>query len=201
MLGKEKVMVIDDDVLLLKMAAELLDEDYTVSLARSGTLALAILQKGFLPDIILLDISMPVMDGYQTLKRVKALEGLEQIPVIFLTGMIDSDEEIKGLEAGAVDYIRKPFVKEVLLTRIHVHLANARLLREKNTLDEDKLGMLDETLTEAELKVARLLAQAYTNEEIGRTLNYSVAYVKKIVSRILKKLDIKSRSEIKRFLK
>lgn len=183
------------------MAAELLDEKYAVSLVTSGDAALKVLQKGMEPDIILLDIDMQHMDGYETIKQIKRIEEMKQIPVVFLTGLTEAANEIRGLELGAVDYIRKPFVKEVLMSRVAVHLENGRRLRERNTLDEEKLKDLQEALMETELKVARLMAMAYTNEEIAQELNYSVAYVKKVVSRVLRKLGINNRREIKLFLK
>ncbi|MEL7566117.1 MAG: DNA-binding response regulator [Dehalobacterium sp.] len=201
MCEKGKVLVIDDDMMLLKMAAELLDGRYDVSLAQSGEMALRLLHKGILPDVILLDIDMPCMNGYEVIAEIKKIKEAELIPIVFLTGLTETENEIRGLRSGAVDYIKKPFVQEILLARLEVHLSSVRRIREKNNLDEEKLRLLIEPLTEAELKVARLLAQSFTNDEISRELNYSLSYVKKLVSRILSKLNIRIRNEIKQYLR
>ncbi|TGE37416.1 response regulator transcription factor [Desulfosporosinus fructosivorans] len=201
MCEKSKVLVIDDDMMLLKMAAELLDGRYDVSLAQSGEMALRLLHKGILPDVILLDIDMPCMNGYEVIAEIKKIKEAEPIPIIFLTGLSEAENEIRGLRSGAVDYIKKPFVQEILLARLEVHLDGGRRMREKNSLDEEKLRLLIEPLTETELKVAKLLAQSFTNDEISRELNYSLSYVKKLVSRILSKLNIRIRNEIKQYLK
>lgn len=201
MCEKSKVLVIDDDMMLLKMAAELLDGRYDVSLAQSGEMALRLFHKGILPDIILLDIDMPCMNGYEVIAEIKKIKEAEPIPIIFLTGLTEAENEIRGLRSGAVDYIKKPFMQEILLARLEVHLEGGRRIREKNSLDEEKLRLLIEPLTEAELKVAKLLAQSFTNDEISRELNYSLSYVKKLVSRILSKLNIRIRNEIKQYLK
>lgn len=201
MCEKSKVLVIDDDMMLLKMAAELLDGRYDVSLAQSGEMALRLLHKGILPDVILLDIDMPCMNGYEVIAEIKKIKEAEPIPIIFLTGFTEAENEIRGLRSGAVDYIKKPFVREIMLARLEVHLDGGRRIRAKNSLDEEKLRLLIEPLTEAELKVAKLLAQSFTNDEISRELNYSLSYVKKLVSRILLKLNIRIRNEIKQYLK
>jgi putative two-component system response regulator len=201
MCEKSKVLVIDDDMMLLKMAAELLEGRYDVSLARSGEMALRLLHKGILPDVILLDIDMPCMNGYEVIAEIKKIKEAEPIPIIFLTGLTEAENEIRGFRSGAVDYIKKPFVQEILLARLAVHLDGGRRIREKNSLDEEKLRLLIEPLTEVELKVAKLLAQSFTNNEISRELNYSLSYVKKLVSRILSKLNIRIRNEIKQYLK
>src|SRR5690606_16198731 len=111
-----RVLVVDDDVMLLKMAEQLLKSEYTVMLARSGWEAVSCVANGLRPDIILLDIDMPKMDGYATLRKLQELD--PDIPVIFLTGLTATEYELKGLTAGAVDYITKPFVKEILLARL-----------------------------------------------------------------------------------
>ncbi|HVI43101.1 MAG TPA: response regulator [Anaerovoracaceae bacterium] len=158
MCEKSKVLVIDDDMMLLKMAAELLDGRYDVSLAQSGEMALRLLHKGILPDVILLDIDMPCMNGYEVIAEIKKIKEVEPIPIIFLTGLAEAENEIRGLRSGAVDYIKKPFVQEILLARLEVHLDGGRRIREKNSLDGEKLRLLIEPLTETELKVAKLLA-------------------------------------------
>ena len=119
-MGKNSILIVDDDLILLKTAEEILSSIYTVSVAKSGKQAITLLKKGVVPDLILLDIAMPEMDGYTTLEKMKSIPNCQDIPVIFLTGFAESDYEVKGLKAGAVDYIVKPFVKEVLLARVEM---------------------------------------------------------------------------------
>ena len=111
-----------------------------------------------------------------------------------------------GLRLSAVDYIRNPVVKEVLLARLALHMDNAdkrlqlKLLKEQQTgaggVQPDKLLHMKEFLTKTEFSVALLVARGYTNDEIGKLLNYSAAYVKKVVSRVFDRLDIDKRGEV-----
>ena len=101
------ILIIDDDLMLLKTAEEILSDQYNVSVAKSGIQALNLLNKNIIPDLILLDIDMPQMDGYETLEEIKKIPRCELIPIIFLTGFSEMDYEVRGLKAGAVDYIVK----------------------------------------------------------------------------------------------
>lgn len=124
---RDVVLVVDDTPETLAMLNDTLDQaGLTVLVALEGAQALAIAQT-LHPDLILLDALMPNMDGFETCRRLKAQPGLAQIPVIFMTGLSDSDSVVKGLESGGVDYITKPIRSNELLARIRVHLANARL--------------------------------------------------------------------------
>lgn len=113
------ILIIDDDLMLLKTAEEILSDQYNVSVAKSGIQALNLLNKNIIPDLILLDIDMPQMDGYETLEEIKKIPRCELIPIIFLTGFSEMDYEVRGLKAGAVDYIVKPFAKEILLAGLN----------------------------------------------------------------------------------
>ena len=106
---KKSILIIDDDIILLKTAEEILSDLYSVSVAKGGKQGIALLKKEIIPNLILLDIAMPEMDGYMTLEKIKGIPGCEEVPVIFLTGFSESDYEVKGLKAGATDYIVKPF--------------------------------------------------------------------------------------------
>jgi len=121
------ILVIDDNQENLKLIAQnLRDASYLVSLAESGDQALQQLQV-LIPDLILLDIMMPVIDGLELCRRIKSIENLKDIPVIFLTAKSRSVDIIEGFKAGGVDYITKPYVREELLVRIsnHLKLSNA----------------------------------------------------------------------------
>ena len=194
MIYKDHILVVDDDLTLLEQAEQILSENYIVSLANSGEQAIKYLKSGQEANLILLDILMPNMDGFQTLKVIQKLEGWMP-PVIFLTSVCGIDSEIKGLDIGAADYITKPFSPQVLLARLKARL-NTR-----DRLDYDKLRALPFPLTESEYKVAKLLARSYSNEEIAEDMHYALDTVKKLVSRVLEKLDIKNRKEIKLYLR
>jgi DNA-binding NarL/FixJ family response regulator len=192
--GKYTALIIDDDTALLKMANELLSETYTVSLAKSGKEALSLLEKGFVPDIILLDIAMPLMNGYETLKRLRSIPGARDVPVVFLTGLSEAEAELRGLQSGAVDYIIKPFVKEILLTRLATHLENGRELRLLHRLRPTKKAL--EPLTPWEQKIAFLAKQWLTVPEIAARLSLTENTVKSAMKVIYRKLDIHSRREL-----
>ncbi len=111
------ILIVDDVTTNLKLAAEVLQEHYKLSMAKSGQQAIQFLQKAK-PDLILLDVRMPEMDGYQTLELIKANPNTANIPVVFLTVDDQRESEIKGLKMGAMDFILKPFEPEVMLSRI-----------------------------------------------------------------------------------
>jgi putative two-component system response regulator len=116
-----KILVVDDNLSSLKQIGAQLGENYDVSLAKSGALALRICMSEK-PDLILLDIEMPDMDGFETLKRLQLSRYLGSIPVLFLTGNHDTETEVRGLQSGARDFITKPVEKSILLHRIELHL-------------------------------------------------------------------------------
>ncbi len=202
-MNKNSILIVDDDLILLKTAEEILSKMYTVSVAKSGKQALTLLEKGVVPDLILLDIAMPEMDGYVTLEKMKMIPGCKDIPVIFLTGFAESDYEVKGLKAGAVDYIVKPFVKEVLLARVEMHLARSTKEIGKHFADAAIAKNREEIrkkLTPMEWKVALAVAQGMENREIAEQMNYSYGYVKNIIARIFSKLEIERRRELRKLL-
>lgn len=119
-----KVLIVDDTPANLALLEEILDEqDYEIMTAISGENALRLL-KDEEPDIILLDIMMPGMDGYQTCQEIKAIERLKSIPIIFLSAKGETIDKIRGFDLGAVDYLTKPFQIEELLVRVKNHLKN-----------------------------------------------------------------------------
>jgi len=121
------ILVVDDSPDTLSFLNEALERaGFTVLIALEGKQALTIAEK-ITPDMILLDAIMPNMDGFETCQQLKANKALEKIPVIFMTGLSDTDSVVKGLEAGGVDYLHKPIKPNELVARIRVHLNNARL--------------------------------------------------------------------------
>ena len=121
--------------------------------------------------------------------------GGQKIPIIFLTSLSDTETELQCISGGAEDYMTKPFDPRLLLARI------ARRLEVSFQLDDAKLAALPEKLTDTEWKVAKLLARSYSNEDICQELHYALDTVKKLVSHVLEKLEIKSRKEIKKYFK
>jgi putative two-component system response regulator len=113
--------MVDDDMTILSVGDELLSKHYNVVTFSSGILLLKMLEK-FIPDLILLDVEMPNMSGYETIKHLKEKQEINHIPVIFLTAKNDIESELEGLSLGAIDYIFKPFTPPLLLKRIEVHL-------------------------------------------------------------------------------
>lgn len=113
------ILVVDDDLINLKRAQGILGDSYRIASARSGMQALAYLEKNT-PRLILLDINMPGMDGFETLGKIRAMEDehKRRIPVIFLTADTDAETETKCFEAGAADFVGKPFVAKVLISRV-----------------------------------------------------------------------------------
>jgi DNA-binding NarL/FixJ family response regulator len=121
------VLIVDDSPDTLRMLTDALEEaGMTALVALEGDQALAIVAK-ITPDIILMDAVMPSIDGFETCRRLKHNKALAHVPVIFMTGLSETQDIVKGLEAGGVDYVTKPIVPDELLARIRVHLANARL--------------------------------------------------------------------------
>ncbi len=116
------ILVVDDILKNLQVIGNILeDEGYEISVATSGEEAIEMLQED-IPDLILLDVMMPGMNGFEVCRRLKDMEKIKDVPVIFLTAKTETEDIIKGFELGGVDYISKPFKKEELLVRIKTHL-------------------------------------------------------------------------------
>jgi CheY-like chemotaxis protein len=129
---KQSLMIVDDNPLNIQLLVEVFSNDYDVIFASSGLEALTIAAQT-LPDLILLDIQMPGMSGYEVCKALKSDPLLQDIPVIFVTAMSQQDDEINGLELGAVDYITKPFNMAIVQLRVRTHI-ELRLQRKINAL-------------------------------------------------------------------
>jgi DNA-binding response OmpR family regulator/DNA-binding CsgD family transcriptional regulator len=124
---RDIALVVDDSPETLRLLTDALDgTGMTVMVAMDGAAAMRIVDQ-ITPDIILLDAVMPGMDGFETCRRLKRDAGLSNVPVIFMTGLAETEHIVRGLEAGGVDYVTKPIIIEEMLARIRVHLANARL--------------------------------------------------------------------------
>ena len=198
---RNKVMIIDDDNIMLVMMKSLLEALYDVAAFSSGSEALEDLEKtDSLPNLILLDIRMRGMDGYEVLSRLKASEKLKMIPVVFLTGMTDEVSECRGLEMDVVDYLKKPVAGKVLFARVQHYIELYSNVENKGKLDENLLKEIPEPLTERELETAKLMAEFRSDREICDILHISMPYTKKLVSSVKEKLGLEKRGDIRRFL-
>jgi phosphoserine phosphatase RsbU/P len=146
------VLVVDDAPENIRVVNEILHDSYKVRIATNGAKALEMAAAKPAPDLILLDIVMPGMDGYEVCSHLKAQSGTQDIPVIFLTGQTESTDETRGFEVGAVDYIHKPFSPAVVVARVQTHLA----------------------LREAREQLARQLAALRDELESARQIQFSI---------------------------
>jgi len=171
------IFLVDDNATNLTMAEEALANQYRVIALSSAAQMFAALEK-FRPSMILLDVEMPEMSGFETMKRLKGNEKYAGIPVIFLTGRTDVVSEAHGIELGAVDFIMKPFSKPVLLNRIKNHLNIDELIRERT----EKLVRLQNGIvgTMADLVENR---DQNTGGHIDRTTTYMKTLIEAMLAR------------------
>lgn len=139
-MSKPRVMIVDDEPFYSKVLDNLLREDYDVVAVDSGEAALAALAETPLPELILLDVMMPGIDGYETCARLKADNRSADIPVIFLTVKSDVDDELKGFELGAVDYITKPMSPPIVKARVRTHVGLARIRQQLQAMLETRVS-------------------------------------------------------------
>jgi len=135
---KKRILIVDDEKLNRNILADILKHEYKVILAKDGEQALKRAFSDTPPDLILLDIVMPDLDGYEVCKRLKNQEETKDIPVIFVTSISEVMEESKGFELGAVDYIRKPFHSPIIKARVRAHIClkiKSDLLEQLASLD------------------------------------------------------------------
>lgn len=142
----KKILVVDDERLNINVLVELLKDKYKMMAAKNGEQALKAVHSSNRPDLILLDIMMPDMDGYEVCRRLKADDNTKEIPIIFISAMSEVSDETKGFELGAVDYITKPISPAVVLARVNTHL----VLQEAKELIKQQIKRM-----EYELAVAR----------------------------------------------
>ncbi|MBD3307427.1 response regulator [candidate division KSB3 bacterium] len=142
MMHKTTILIVDDNPTNLNVLLDYLhDQTYKVLIAPSGEHALQQTQR-VIPDLILLDVMMPGIDGFETCRRLKAQDATKEIPVIFMTALTETVDKVNGFEAGGVDYITKPFQAEEVLVRVQTHLSLRNLqrhLKEQNALLQEEI--------------------------------------------------------------
>jgi putative two-component system response regulator len=177
----ETVLIVDDSPENLSVLGQILLPYFNVRVANNGNRAINIAGSDPAPDIILLDIMMPEMDGYEVLRSLKSQKGTENIPVIFVTALNEVEDERRGIEMGAVDYLTKPVSPPIALARIrsHLDLSNARkkLMDQNDWLESEvqRRMMQNQKMRDVTLRALASLAEVRDKEtgaHILRTQNY-----------------------------
>jgi putative two-component system response regulator len=123
---KKNILLVDDDEFHILAAEDILKNEYEVFSVRSGKDALDHLLHGPVPNLLLLDILMPDMDGWETFKRIKAISFLKNVPIVFFTSITETTEEKRAFAMGVADYIKKPYTPEELLDRVKIIIENSK---------------------------------------------------------------------------
>ncbi len=202
----KRLLVVDDEPNLLRaVAACLKAADYEVSTARSAREALVQLAKA-VPDLVVSDIRMPGMDGYQLARQLRGSPRTALVPIVFLTAKDEKSDRIEGFRAGIDAYLTKPFEPDELIAVVNgilhrverTHTEIARLVG--STVAEEEPAFHDEDLTEAEDRVALAVSRGLSNKEIALELEISVRTVENHISHILDKKGFSNRVEIARYV-
>ncbi len=147
--SRKKILIVDDVPKNIELAANILQtKNYNITFAKSGPIALEKV-KSIDFDLILLDVMMPEMDGFEVCKILKEDDATKDIPVIFLTARSETENVVKGFELGAVDYVTKPFQTEELLARVKTHVDIREKLEEKKAIEKQLIGHAAESSDES----------------------------------------------------
>ncbi len=181
------ILIVDDNPENLTVLGELLRDTYLVRAASSGARALALAERAPSPDLILLDVMMPGMNGYDVLARLKAQPSTRDIPVIFTTAMDATEDEQRGLALGAVDYMTKPMRPAIVLARVQTHLAlkhsHQRLQRDKASLEAEVERRMHENQVVQDVTIRALARLAETRDsDTGQHILRTQEYVRLLAS-------------------
>jgi len=188
-LHRPTILVIDDTADNLTLMSELLTDRYSVKLANSGEKALRFLEGALKPDLIFLDIMMPGVSGYDVIEVLKSRPATKDIPVIFLTAMTSVEDEKRGLEMGAADYVTKPVSPPIVLARIKTQLENSaakNFLRDQNAFLEDEVTKRTHELnTIQDVTILAMASLAETRDsDTGYHLRRTQSYVKALAEKL-----------------
>lgn len=186
---KATILVVDDTPDNLTLMSGLLKDNYRVKIANNGARALKIAESDTPPDLILLDIMMPEMDGYEVCRRLKADSKTRDIPVIFLTAKTEVVDETHGFELGASDYITKPISPPIVLARVETHLAIKHVqdfLKDKNVfLEEEVNKRTAEIMAIQDVTINAMASLAETRDnETGNHIRRTQRYVKALAEKV-----------------
>ena len=187
-----RILLVDDEKIIIATLINLLGDRYRLSVAKNGQQALSLLHPGNLPDLILLDILMPDMDGYETCRRLKANPLSREIPVIFITCMSDEEDEARGFEVGAVDFIAKPIVPSILLARIGTQIMLEQQKQRLLALNEMKnhfLGMAAHDLRNPINVIHGLSDMLLTNEVSTEETHDYLEIIRRVSSQMFTLID------------
>ena len=181
-----RILIVDDEPTNLKILGEILKDAYTLSFAKSGEEALQRL-KELKPELVLLDIMMPEMDGYQVLDNMQQHPDIKATPVIFVTAMNEDEDEIKGLGHGAVDYISKPLTPAIVRVRVQTQIKLARIqkqLEEQNKILDQRVDARTKALhdTQREIVLRLVKAAEFRDPETGNHI-HRMSEMVEIISR------------------
>lgn len=186
--GKPTIMVVDDTPDNLALMSVLLRDHYNVRVANSGERALKLAESNP-PDLILLDVMMPGMNGYEVCQRLKAAVATRDIPVIFLTAKAEMEDEKKGLELGAVDYITKPISPPIVMARVKTHLAlkaSTDFLRDQNDyLEREVAKRTREVAAIQDVTIQAMASLAETRDsDTGNHIRRTQFYVQALAEKL-----------------
>jgi len=187
------VLVVDDELLNIKILSDILKDDYSVVFATGADegICRAIESK---PDIILLDIMMPGMDGYEVCARLQSDARTANIPIIFVTALGSPAQEVKGLDTGAIDYVTKPINGDIVKARIRNHLKNKQTVLTSQT-PEQQVDHAMESMTERQREIFEWVKKGKTNWEIAKIIGCSEENVKYHMKNILRILGSYNRTQ------
>jgi len=189
------VFLVDDDITNLKIGISVLGDKHNIITLNSGARLIKMLTSTIgsanLPDLILLDIDMPEMNGFETISRIKEVEKLREIPVIFLTAKTSDKNELEGLDLGAVDYITKPFTATLLSKRIEIHLQLAEQKKELirfNTLLKEMVDEKTKAVIELQNAILQTIAEMvdYYDDSTGSHIVRSQNYLRILIESLQK---------------
>jgi putative two-component system response regulator len=191
-ISRPTILVVDDAPENIAHISSILKDHYKVKVANGGRRALTVLETSPQPDLILLDVMMPDLDGYAVCQQLKELDSVRDVPIIFLTALTDQQDEKHGLELGAVDYITKPLNPAIMLARVHTHLqlkaATDALKDQNHYLEEEVVRRTAEIRAIQDVTISMLASLAETRDNetgchIRRTQSYLRAVAHELQSR------------------
>ena len=195
-----KILIVDDNPKYLEDVLPMYG--YEVEVATDGIKALQLIQQAKPQyNLVLLDVMMPNLDGWETLKRIRGNKKTENLPVIMLTAIDEEQKQVLGLRTGADDYITKPFVLPNLLARIESLLRRSQWkdaeakAKAKINSDFEYDESTSSPLTAKEKEILSLVAKGSTNDDISKKLNLQESTIKTHLNRVFKKLNVKTRTQ------